>query len=140
MSAGMDADNSSVVAVTSCSCQQPLALFLVVDLDAFQHEPQVKECIENFSDSSSLPGLAEADILSSSSSDGSVPNVRKLVPTQTPNFIDIVPEVKPMSTLPSVIQALHQFKADVSEMKIAAADHHKHLQVSTVEPSLSVPP
>ena len=82
---------------------QTPALFSVLDFDAFQHEPQIEECIESFGDSSSLPGLAEADILSSSSSDGSVPNVQKLVPAWMPDFIDIVPEVNlmPAPTLSS---------------------------------------
>ena len=140
MSAGMDANNLSVTSMTSCSCQQPLALFLVVDLDAFQHEPQVKEYIEHFSDSSNLLGLAEADISFSSLSDGSVPNVQKLMPAQILDFVDVVPEVKPMPTPPSVIQALHRFKADNTKMKIAAVDYYKYLQVSTVELSLSMPP
>ena len=140
MSAGIDANNSSVASMTPCSCQQPPALFLVVDLNAFQHEPQVEEHIENFSDSSSLSGLAEADISSSSSSDGSVPNVQKLMPAQTPDFIDVVPEVKLIPTLPSVVQALHQFKADIAKMKIAAAGYCECPQMSIVELSPSVPP
>ena len=140
MSAGMDANNLSVASMTSCFCQQPLALFLVIDLDAFQHEFQVEDYIENFSDSFSLPGLAEADISSFLLFDGSVPNVQKLMPAQTPDFIDVVPEAKPMPTPPSVVQALHQFKADITKMKIAAVDYYEYLQVSTVKLFPSVPP
>ena len=62
------------------------------------------------------------------------------MPAQMPDFIDIVPEVKSMPTLPSVVQALRQFKADIAEMKIAAVDYCKHLQVSTVKLSPIVPP
>ena len=36
--------------------------------------------------------------------------------------------------------ALHRFKADVAEMKIAAVDNYEYLQVSAVELSSSVPP
>ena len=140
MSTGMDTDNSSVASMAFCLCQGPLPLFSVIDLDAFQHEPQVEEHIESLSHSSSLPGMAEAKISSSSSSDGSVPNVRKLMPAQIPNFVDVVHKVKPLPTPPSVVQALHRFKADIAEMKIAAVDYYDYLQVSTVELSPSVPP
>ena len=109
MSAGMDANDSSVASMTSCSCQQTLVLLLVIDLAAFQHKPQVEKYIENVSNSSSLPELAEAKISLSSLSDGSIPNVQKLMPAQIPDFIDVVPEVKPLPTLlccsgPSSIQ------------------------------------
>ena len=140
MSTGMDTGNSSAASMALCSCQEPLALFSVIDLDAFQHEPQVEEYIESFSDSSSLPGLAKAKIASSSPSNGSVPNVRKLMPAWIPDFVDVVPKVKPLPTLPSVVQALHRFKANIAEMKIAAVDYYKYLQVSTVELSPSMPP
>ena len=50
------------------------------------------------------------------------------------------PEVKPLPTLPSVVQALHRFKADIAEMKIAAVDYCEYPQVSKVELSPSVPP
>ena len=140
MSTGIDANDFSVASVTLCSCQGPVALFSVIDLNAFQYEPQVKEYFKNFSDSSSLPGLAEAKISLSSLSDGSVTNICKLMPARIPDFIDIVPEVKPLPTPPSVIQALHKFKADIAEMKIAAVDYYKYLQVSTVELSPGMPP
>ena len=125
---------------SSCSYQQPLALFSVIDIDAFQHEPQVEEYIEDFSNSSSLPGLAEAKISLPPLSDRSFLNVQTLMPAQTPDFIIVVPEVKPLPTLPSVIQALYQFKADIAEMKIATVDCNEYLQVSTVELSPSMPP
>ena len=72
MSIGIDIDNSSVASVTLCSCQCLLALFLVINLNTFKHDPHVNECVENFSDTSSLPKLAEADVSSSSFADGSV--------------------------------------------------------------------
>ena len=140
MSIGMNTDNLTVTSVTLCSCQQPLALFSVIDLNAFQCEPQVEEYIENFSSSSSLPRLAEAGISSSSLSDGSVPNVQKLMPAQVPDFIDVVPKVKSMPTPTSVIQALYRFRADIAEMEITAMDHCEYLQVSAAELSPSVPP
>ena len=118
MSIGMDSDDSSVASMASCSCQGPLALFSVIDLDAFQHESQVEEYIKSFSDLSSLPGMAEAEMSSSSSSDGSVPNIRKLMPARIPDFIDVVPEVKPLPTPPSVVEALHRFKADIKELLV----------------------
>ena len=62
------------------------------------------------------------------------------MPARIPNFIDVVPEAKPMPTPPSVVQALHQFKADISKMKISPVDYYEYLQVSTVELSLSMPP
>ena len=62
MSTGMVADNSSNVPVTSCSCCEPLPLFSLIDLDAFQHKTQVEEWIKNFSEPPSLPDLAEAEI------------------------------------------------------------------------------
>ena len=140
MSTGMGADDSSVASMTSCSCQEPLALFSVIDLDAFQHEPQVEKYFKIVSNSSSLPGWAEAEISLSSLSDGSVPNVRKLMPAQIPDFVDVVTEVKPLPTPPSVIQALHKFKADIAKMKNTAVDYYKYLQVSAVELSPSMPP
>ena len=48
--------------------------------------------------------------------------------------------MKPLPTLPFVVQALHRFKADVAEMKIAAVDYYEYLQVSMVELSSSMPP
>ena len=111
--------------MTLCICQEPLALFSVIDLNAFQHEPQVEEHIKSFSDSSSLPGLAEAEISLSSSFNGSVPNVRKLMPAWTPDFVGVAPEVKPLPMLPSDVQALHRLKANIAEMQIAAVDYCK---------------
>ena len=140
MSTGMVANDSSIVSMTSCSCHEPLPLFSVIDLDAFQHEPQVEKYINNFSDSPSLPDLAKAEISSSSLSYRSVPNVCKLMPAWMPDFIDVVPEEKPLPTPPSVVQALHQFKADIAEMKIATVDYCEYLQVSTAELSPSMPP
>ena len=84
--------------------------------------------------------MAEAELSSSSSSDGSVPNIRKLMPARTPDFVDVVPEVKPLPTPPSVVEVLHRFKADIKELKIAAVDYYEYLQVSTVELSPSMPP
>ena len=84
--------------------------------------------------------MAEVEISSSSSSNRSVPNVRKLMPARIPDFIDVVPEVKLLPTPPSVVQALHRFKADIAEMKNAAVDYYEYLQVSTVELSPSMPP
>ena len=140
MSNGMDADDSSIASMTLCSYREPLPLFSVIGLDAFQHKPQVEEYIENFSDSPSLPDLAKAKISWSSLSDRSVPNVCKLMPAWIPDFIDVVPEVKPLPTPPFVVQALHQFKADIAETKNAAVDYYEYLQVSTVELSPCMPP
>ena len=56
-----------------------------------------------------------------------------------PDFIDIVPKVKSILPLPSIIQALHQFKVDITTMEIAAVDY-ECLQVSTVKLSPSMPP
>ena len=136
----MDANDSSIVSMTSCSCHEPLPLFSVIDLDTFQHEPQVEEYIKNFSDSPSLPELAEAKISWSSLSDGSVPDVCKLMPARIPDLIDVVPEVKLLPTPPSIVQALHQFKADITAMMIAAMDYYECLQVSIVDMSPSMPP
>ena len=127
MSTGMDTDDSSFASMASCSCQGPLPLFSVIDLDAFQHEPQVEEYIKSFSDSSSLPGMAEAKISLSSSSNESVPNVCKLMPAWIPDFVDAVPKVNPLPTPPSVVQAIHRFKADITEMKITAVDYYEYL-------------
>ena len=48
--------------------------------------------------------------------------------------------MKPLPTPPSVVEALHRFKADIKELKIAAVDYYEYLQVSTVELSPSMPP
>ena len=62
------------------------------------------------------------------------------MPAWIPDFVDVVPEVKPLLTPPSVVQVLQRFKADITEMKIAAVDYYEYLQVSTVELSPSMPP
>ena len=62
------------------------------------------------------------------------------MPARMPDFVDVVPKVKPLPTLPSIVRARHKFKADITEMKIAAVDYNKYLQVSAVELSPSVPP
>ncbi len=144
MSVGMDDDDSTVSSMASCSCQHDaiLPIYSVVDLDAFKHDPQVEECLDDLFDSSinEMPDLAEASLSSTSSSGGSVPDVRKLTPVRVPDFIDIVPEVRQLPTPPAVMQALHQFKVDLLSMDISAVDYYQYLQVSTVELSPTIPP
>ena len=131
MSTGTDADNSTVVSMTLCSCQLPLPAFLVV---------KSRNALKTSVVLPAFPGLAEADISLSSSSDGSVPNiVQKLLPVWVPYFVNVVPQVKSMSPPPTVIQSLHQFKADIVAMEITAVDNYECLQVSTVKLSPCMP-
>ena len=62
------------------------------------------------------------------------------MPARMPDFVDVVPKVKPLPTLPSVVRARHKFKADIAKMEITAVDYYECLQVSTVELSPSMPP
>ena len=62
------------------------------------------------------------------------------MPAWIPDSVDVVPEVKPLPTPPSVVQAPHQFRAEIAKMKIAAVDHCECLQVSTVDLSPSMLP
>ncbi len=156
MSTGMR-DVRSLKASCSCRHRDPLNLFSIVDLSAFEHDATIEASLRSFpcharTDAPDVPEDDNSTIMSvSTTSSSTLPqadrtpldatNLRAMAPAKIPDFIEVYPEeTSPTTTSSTVLRALYQLGADILTLNISVVDYYESLSIASVELSPSMPP
>ena len=135
----IDMESPSRDSMASCSCRPtstiPSSTYAVFSLTTASTSSDDESChtLESIDDLS--VGSLDVDI------DDMDPSSFKetLCSVSLPPIETVLPE-STQTTLPPVIQALHQFEHDIRTLRVSAIAHYQDLRVSTVELHATLPP